>query len=92
MNTLSINDLSISARRGFWAFIATTLLLVCFGGPLAIALFGCATAKVAELTYTGELLACTAQAKATEAGRAGSEACERDVDKRWHIVADGGDQ
>ncbi len=54
---------------------------------------GCALfqspAVQAEGGYTAELLACTAEAKATDAGRAGSEACERAVDLKWGVF-DGG--
>ncbi len=43
----------------------------------------------AEGSYTAELLACTAEAKATDGGRAASEACERAVDLKWGVF-DGG--
>ncbi len=61
--------------------------LVIFAVALT-ALVGCALLeppKPPEVNYTSELLACTVQAKATDAGRAGSKACECEVDKKWGL-------
>ncbi len=74
-------------RPGF-AFALGALLLV----------VGCKffeSKGAAEGTYTGELLACTAAAKAHHpdpadkaAGLAESKACECSVDKKWGVQSD----
>jgi hypothetical protein len=62
------------------AAILTILALIWF--------YGCAhkpTPLEAELAYDAELLACTAQAKAADAGWKGSKRCEAEVDRRWGV-------
>ncbi len=49
-------------------------------------LMSCSQAKVAEQSYRTEVLACTAEAVARDAGRGASEACQDAVDRRWHIT------
>ncbi len=63
-------------------------------GIAALAVVGCALFQptaASESTYTGELLACTAAAKAHHptdnvAGRAESKACECTVKTKWGIA------
>ncbi len=73
--------------------IARAVFVWALGGVIVLAgtslLPGCKLfqnpAANAEMTYTGELLACTASAKAADAGLAGSKACECDVKKKWGV-------
>lgn len=74
--------------RSTLIFFATGILAIL---SLAWCASGCkaSLAQQAEETYGAELQACTVAAKLRDAGRAGSEACEAEVDRRWHVT-DGG--
>ncbi len=81
--------------RSAYLFLAAVAASMLFVIGIAYCVTACHPVPVAvkaELTYGAELQACTAQAKLTDAGLAGSKACEVEVDKRWHIPKDGGEQ
>ncbi len=82
----------LCTRPSTWRAVAELFRIAFFVGLFFVVWFvaGCTPIKArAEMTYRSETLACTAQAIAADSGREGSEACEREVDRRWHVVNKG---
>lgn len=80
---MSLQSTVIFFALGIVALLGVAWCETACGAPLA---------AQAEATYGAELQACTATAKLADAGRAGSKACEAEVDRRWHVTTDGGGQ